>query len=90
MFITQVLQVRVHLAILVPHETNNTSFSRRNQKVACKGVLGVSPGQYCVITHVFRMPFYIFEVKNIYLKGYVIASKNVLNRMSGKYVSYVK
>jgi hypothetical protein len=27
-----------------------------------------SPGQCCVITHVFHMPFYIYEVKNIDLE----------------------
>jgi hypothetical protein len=68
MFITHVLQVRVRLAILVPHEKNNTSFSHRKRKEACKGVLAVSPGQYCFITHVFRIPFYISEVKNIYME----------------------
>jgi hypothetical protein len=68
MFITHILQERVRLAIIIPHEKNNTSVLHRNRKVACKVVLGVSPGWYCFITHVFRIPFYISEVKNIYME----------------------
>jgi hypothetical protein len=78
-----VLQVRVYLAILVPHKTNNTSFSHRNQIVACKGVLGSAQGSVASL-HVFRMPFYIYEVENIDLESLCDSIKECAQNVVGK------
>jgi hypothetical protein len=44
----------------------------------------VSPGQCCVITDVFHMPFYIYEVKNIDLERLCDNIKECARNVVGK------